>query len=142
MRKLTQAWATSDQGRNQKRNQNILEKVKNGNTAFQTLQHAIETIVKGKFIGLCAWVLHSFSHVRLFVTPWTIAYRLLCPWDSAGKNTGVGCHALLQGIFPTQGSNPHLWHLWHFRQILYPLSHLESPFIVINTYIKKKRYLK
>ena len=32
---------------------------------------------------------------------------LLCPWDSPGRNTGVGCHALLQGIFPTQGSN--LW---------------------------------
>ena len=31
--------------------------------------------------------------------------RLLCPWDSPGKNTGVGCHFLLQGIFPTQGSN-------------------------------------
>ena len=31
--------------------------------------------------------------------------RLLCPWDSPGKNTGVGCHALLQGIFLTQGSN-------------------------------------
>ena len=34
--------------------------------------------------------------------------RLVCPWDSLGKNTAVGCHALLQGIFPTQGSNPHL----------------------------------
>ena len=34
--------------------------------------------------------------------------RLLCPWDSPGKNTGVGCHTLLQGIFPTQGSNSHL----------------------------------
>ena len=32
--------------------------------------------------------------------------RLLCPWDSPGKRTGVGCHALLQGIFPTQGLNP------------------------------------
>ena len=31
--------------------------------------------------------------------------RLLCPWDSLGKNTGVGCHAFLQGIFPTQGLN-------------------------------------
>jgi len=30
--------------------------------------------------------------------------RLLCPWDSPGKNTGVGCHALLQGLFPTQDS--------------------------------------
>ena len=32
--------------------------------------------------------------------------KLLCPWDSPGKNTGVGCHALLQGIFPTQGIEP------------------------------------
>ena len=31
---------------------------------------------------------------------------LLCPWDSLGDNTGMGCHALLQGIFPTQESNP------------------------------------
>ena len=36
--------------------------------------------------------------------------RLLCLWDSADKNTGVGCYALLQGIFPTQGSNPPLLH--------------------------------
>ena len=49
--------------------------------------------------------------------------RLLCPWDSPGKNTGVGCHALLQGIFPTQGSNPDLP---HYRQILYCLSHQGS----------------
>ena len=34
--------------------------------------------------------------------------RLLCPWDSPGKNTGVGCGALLQRIFPIQGSNQHL----------------------------------
>ena len=44
--------------------------------------------------------------------------------DSPGKNTGVGCHALPQGIFPTQGSNPGLPHC---RQILYHLSHQESP---------------
>ena len=46
----------------------------------------------------------SLSHVRLFATPGTVG--LLCPWDSPGKNTGVGCHFLLQRIFPTQGSNP------------------------------------
>ena len=44
--------------------------------------------------------------------------------DSPGKNTGVGCHALLQGIFPTQGLNPGLPHC---RQILYHLSHQKSP---------------
>ena len=36
--------------------------------------------------------------------------RLLCPWDSPGKNTGVGCHAFFQRIFPTQGLNPGLLH--------------------------------
>ena len=36
--------------------------------------------------------------------------KLLCPWDFPGKNTGVGCHVLLQGIFPTQGSNSGLLH--------------------------------
>src|SRR5574337_1228739 len=36
--------------------------------------------------------------------------RLLCPWDFPGNSTGVDCHFLLQGIFPTQGSNPGLLH--------------------------------
>ena len=45
--------------------------------------------------------------------------RLLCPWDSPGKDTGVGCHFLLQGIFPTQGSNLCLLRLLHYRWILY-----------------------
>ena len=48
---------------------------------------------------------------------------LLCPWDSLGKNTGVGCHALLQGIFLTQGSNSGLPHC---KRILYHLSHQGS----------------
>ena len=47
--------------------------------------------------------------------------------DSLGKNTGVGCHALLQGIFPTQGSNPGLLHC---RQILYGLRHQRSWWIL------------
>ena len=46
--------------------------------------------------------------------------RLLCPWDSAGKNTGAGCLALLQGIFPTEGSSPCLLQLLHCRHNLYP----------------------
>ena len=44
--------------------------------------------------------------------------------DSSGSNTGVNSHALLQGIFPTQGSNPHLLHC---RWILYHLSHQRTP---------------
>ena len=50
--------------------------------------------------------------------------RLLCPWNSPGQDTGVGSHSLLQGIFPTQGSNPGLPHC---RLILYQLSHKGSP---------------
>ena len=48
--------------------------------------------------------------VLLFATPWIDCSpdRLLYPWDLPGKNTGVGCHFLLQGIFPTQGSNASL----------------------------------
>ena len=46
--------------------------------------------------------------------------RLLCLQDSLGKNTGVGCHFLLHGIFPTQGSN---LGLLLCRKTLYPLSH-------------------
>ena len=52
--------------------------------------------------------------------------RLLCPWNSPGRNTGVGCHFLLQGIFPTQGSNSRLLHLLHWQAASLPLSHLGS----------------
>ena len=68
----------------------------------------------------CVFVL---SRVRLFATPWTVATRLLCPWDSPGKNTGVGGHSLLQGIFPTQGSNPSLLHLLLWQADSLPLHH-------------------
>ena len=49
--------------------------------------------------------------------------RLLCPWDIPGKNTGVGCHALLllQGTFPTQGSNPCLLCFLHWHACSLPL---------------------
>ena len=49
--------------------------------------------------------------------------RLLCPWDFPGNSTGVDCHFLLQGIFPTQGLNQGLPHC---RQTLYHLSHQGS----------------
>ena len=48
----------------------------------------------------------------------------LCPWDSPGKTTGVGCHSFLQEIFPTQGSKPGLL---HYRQILYHRSQRSLP---------------
>ena len=63
---------------------------------------------------MCASMLRHFSCVQLFATPWTVACQApLSTGDSPGKNTGVGCHALLQGSFPTQGSNLHLLCLLH-----------------------------
>ena len=53
--------------------------------------------------------------------------RLLCPWESPGKNTGVGCHFLLQGIFPTQGLNPGLLHVLHGHLGSLPLVPLGKP---------------
>ena len=59
--------------------------------------------------------------------------RLLefCLWNFAGKNTGAGCHFLLQRIFPTEGSNPRLLCLLHWHADSLPLSHLGSPNICI-----------
>ena len=56
----------------------------------------------------------------IFATPWTVASQAPLSMDSPDKNTGVGCHSLLQGIILTQGSN---LGLLHCRQILYHLSH-------------------
>ena len=63
---------------------------------------------------LCCVLCHVIC-VQLFATPWTIVHQALHPWDFPGKNTAVGCQALLQGIFPTQGWNLCLLHLLHWQ---------------------------
>ena len=72
----------------------------------------------------CACMLSHFGCVQLFVTPLTIACQAPLSMGFSGKNTGVGCHALLQGIFLTQG-----WNLGlpNCRQVLYHLSHTPTP---------------
>ena len=57
------------------------------------------SIIYSPLTPMCVCVL---SRVWLFVTPWTVAYQAPCPWDFSGKNTGVGSHSLLQGIFVTR----------------------------------------
>ena len=64
--------------------------------------------------------------------------RLLCPWDSPGKNTGVGCHFLLQGIFPTKGLNLYPMHLLHRQADSLPLSHLGSPYHTVKRFTVNK----
>ena len=65
--------------------------------------------------------------------------KLLCPWDSPGKNTGMGCHALLQVILPIQGLNLSLLHLLHHRQILYRWVTREVPVNII--FYRKQKLL-
>ena len=103
------------------------------------------------FCLLCLWVC-AFSRVRLFATPWTAALQALCPWDSPGKDTGVGCRfllwdlsdpgiepaslaslALAGGFFTTSAACEVLWngclahlhsHLINTRQISQELLHM------------------
>ena len=75
--------------------------------------------------GYSRWCVLSRSVVSDSLRPYGLyPPRLLCPWDSPGKNTGVGCHPLLQGIFQTQESSRGLLHC---RQILNCPRHQERP---------------
>ena len=67
--------------------------------------------------------------------------RFLCPWDFPGKDTGLGCHFLLQGIFPTQRSNPHLLYLLHWQIVSLQLSHWEALWL-LNVFLNPQQYLK
>ena len=75
----------------------------------------VSFLIEGEILPIC--VSCSVMHNSLWPHGLQFA-RLLCPWNSPGKNTGMGCHFLLQGIFLTQGSNPGLLHC---KQILYHL---------------------
>ena len=71
---------------------------------------------------VCTWI--RFNCVWLFAILWTVAHQAPLPMDSPGRNTGVRCHTLLQGIFQTQELNPGLLHC---RQILYHWATWEAP---------------
>ena len=97
--------------------------------------HCMPKSVDSKFWNLiwcfsctCIKVLIAQSCPTLW-DPMQCSPRLLCPWNSPGKNTGAGSHYLLQGIFPTQGWNSGIMYC---RQILYYLSHQRSPIPVIK----------
>ena len=76
---------------------------------FEELAHVIVGVENLKTIGkLCMFV----CSIASLCDPHGLQpARLLCPWKLSGKNTGVGCHLLLQGIFLTQGLNLRLLHL-------------------------------
>ena len=83
----------------------------------------------------------SLQCLWLFVTRRTIAQQApLCPWDSPGKTSGVGCHTLLHG-FPTQGLNPCLLCLLHWQAVSLPLVPSGKP-TVGYTRIQNKKFKK
>ena len=63
------------------------------------------------------WKWKSLNRVRLFVIPWTLAHQAPLLWDSPGKNAGVGCYSLFQGIFPSHVLNPDLPHCLRFNHL-------------------------
>ena len=83
----------------------------------------------------CAWKVPQFILILIITPQWKllgcvwlfVTLWLYSPWNSPGQNTGVDSLSLLHGIFPTQGLN---LGLLHCRQILYQLSHQESPGIL------------
>ena len=74
-------------------------------------------------------VLSYLSCVPFFATPWTETCRAPLSMGFPRQESGVGCHFLLQGIFPTQGSNLPLLCLLHWQAGSLPLRHLGSPHI-------------
>ena len=93
-----------------------------GNTSW-ILTEGQEVCVPG-LLGLLSISQSESEVAQSYLTLWDLMDYSLPSMDVPGKNTGVGCHILLQGIFPTQGLN---LGLPHCRWMLYPLSHQGSP---------------
>ena len=97
---------------------------------YNVLVSGVQQIASVMHIHMSACML---SHVCLILTPWTVATRFLCPWNFPGKNTGMGCHLLLQNIFLTQELNLCLLCLLHWQADSLPLCHLGSLHVHIST---------
>ena len=89
--------------------------------ALHYRHHLVDRKNAKDFIIMSYWFLYQVaSVVSDSLQPYGLwPARLLHPWDFPGKNTAVSRRALVQGIFPTQGSNPRLLWLLHCRRILH-----------------------
>ena len=83
-------------------------------------------------VGVSACVLSRLSHVQLCDSYGLQPFRPLYPWNSPDKNPGVGCHALLQGIFQTLGSNPCLLCFLHWQVGSFTTSNTWKPKLGFN----------
>ena len=79
-----------------------------------------------------ACMLNHFSCVQLFVTTRTVAHQAPLSMGFPRQESGVGCHSLLQGIFPTRGSNPPLLSLLHWEAVPLPLAPSQKPSLVVE----------
>ena len=102
----------------------------NGVLSSNKEKWSIETLQHGWTLAILRSEIVSHSVTSDSLWPHGLSpTSLFCPWNSLGKNTGIGSHALLQGIFPTQGLNPGLLHR---RQILYGLRHQGSHWEIVK----------
>ena len=120
MSKANRGWFTMFKERNHIQNIKIQGEVTSVDT--EPVPSDLEDLAK--IINEVLVLSHSVGS-NSFAAPWTA--RLCCPWNFPGKNTGVNCHFLLQGIFLIQGSKLHLLHFLHWQVDSLSLSHLVSP---------------
>ena len=95
----------------------------NNSLRILILQMFYHTVLCAKSLQSCTTLCDLMDGLQLT--------RLFCPWDSPGKNTGVGGHALLQRVFPMQGLNPHLSCLLHWQADSLPLAPPRKPFLML-----------
>ena len=102
----------------------------NTHTHTHTHTHTCICVHTVFLLSLCVYsvVSNSLQPHGLYPT------RFFCPWNFPGKNTGAGCHFLLQGIFLTQGSNSCLLRFLHWQADSLLLCHLGSPFLLSYHY--------
>ena len=92
--------------------------------------HPRITLFIGTHTNVCMRACWVTSFISDCLWPYRLKpARLLCPWDFPSENTGVGCHFLLQKIFPTRGSSPHLLCLLHWQVDSFPLAPPEKSHI-------------
>ena len=110
-----------------------------GTTPLRNYYHRHFTNRENKRARSPSLLLRAFCCVCLFATLWTAACQAPPSWGFSSKKTGAGCHALLQGIFPTQGMNSHLLrhrqilHHWSTRKVLSLVGPCKKPCFAPNS---------
>ena len=103
------------------------QKVQNSSDKHQGVLYITINMIS---TALCYIGAHMPSQGQCFSPPWTVARQAPLSMEFLGKNTGVSCHFLLQGIVPTQGSNPRLLGLLHCQAGSLPAEPPRKPHVI------------